>query len=212
MNGSAPAIILASASPRRRLLFRLLEIPHEIKAANVDERAITAASPREFALKAAFLKAGALDEIAPTGTIVVAADTIVVLRDKIYFKPENPHDAIRMLGELSGQTHQVMTGIAVREAGKATQLDAVTTDVRIKSLTPEEITAYVATGEPLDKAGSYGIQGLGGKLVEQVIGDYFNVVGLPVDKLLEMLAPHIDTTPNKAARRRLTPELFNNSK
>ncbi len=211
MSDVTPVIVLASASPRRRRLFQLLEIPHQVQAADVDERAIVASSPREFALKAAFLKAGALDDQVPEGSIVVAADTIVVSCDKIYFKPDNPADAVRMLGELSGRTHQVITGIAVREVGKSTQLDAVATDVRIKTLTTAEINDYVATGEPLDKAGSYGIQGLGGRLVEQVIGDYFNVVGLPVDKLLEMLELHVDMTAQRAARRHLTPETFNNS-
>jgi septum formation protein len=144
----------------------------------------------------------------PAGTIVIGADTVVALKSRIYFKPEGEADAIRMLHELSGQTHQVLTGVAVREVGKATQLDAVSTDVHIKTLTEEDILKYVATGEPLDKAGAYGIQGVGGSLVDRIDGDYFNVVGLPIDRLIQMLSVHVDIMPFRTARRGLTPEIF----
>lgn len=206
--GQSPEIILASASPRRRLLLELLGIPHCVKAAEVDERALKAASPREFALKAAYVKAGALDALLPTGTLVIAADTVVALGDTKYFKPQDAADAQRMLTELSGKEHQVITAVAVREVGKATQLEAVRTDVQVRLVSDREIAGYVATGEPLDKAGAYGIQGLGGQLVERIAGDYFNVVGLPVDKLLDMLSVHIDVALYRDARRKLTPQTF----
>lgn len=203
-----PQIVLSSASPRRRKIFEVLQIPHVVQSADVDERALEAPGPRAFAIKAAFAKALALAEEFPKDTIIVAADTVVALDGQIYFKPEDPADARRMLGELQGQVHQVITGVAVHEVGRATQLDAVTTDVKIRTLAPQEIAEYVATGEPLDKAGSYGIQGIGGTLVEQVEGDYFNVVGLPVQRLLEMLESHVDAAPFRERLPLLTPEIF----
>ncbi len=205
---TSPEIILASGSPRRRQILEFLQIPHRVMPADVDERALQATLPREFALKAALLKATALDDVLPKGTIVVAADTIVVKDKQIYMKPLDPGDAVRMLAELAGQTHQVITGLAVRETGRATQLDAATTDVTLRALQKEDIEEYVATGDPLDKAGSYGIQSLGGSLVQQISGDFFNVVGLPVDKLLKMLEVHMDVTAFRDRRRILTPALF----
>lgn len=203
-----PKIILASASPRRHLLFKLLEIPHEVMTADINERDISAKVPREYALKTAFAKACALDDRLPKGTIVVAADTIVVLDEQVLLKPEDEADALDILRKLSGRTHQVISAVAVRETGRATQLDSLTTDVKIREVSDAEIRSYIATGEPMDKAGAYGIQGMGGKLVERVAGDYFTVVGLPIDKMLQMLATHIDTGPFKSARRELTPESF----
>lgn len=203
-----PAIVLASGSPRRRQLLDFLAIPHQVMPADVDERSLTATMPREFALKAALMKATALDDVLPKGSLVIGADTIVTLGQKIYMKPLDADDARRMLHELAGQTHQVITAVAVREVGRATQLDAAKTDVTLKGLSVDEIESYVATGEPLDKAGAYGIQALGGHLVERINGDYFNVVGLPVDKLLEMLAMHMDVSAFRERRRLLTPDLF----
>lgn len=205
---TAAPIYLASASPRRRLIFELLGIPHQLASADVDERNITARSPREYALKTAFAKANAMDDQVPAGAIVVTADTIVVLDDDLLHKPTDADDAFAILRRLSGRTHRVITAVGVRETGRATQLDTVQTDVKIRAVTDEEIRAYIATGEPMDKAGAYGIQGMGGRLVERITGDYFNVVGLPIDKLLEMLAAHMDVTPLARARRALTPEAF----
>jgi len=201
-------IVLGSGSPRRRQLLEFLEIPHTIVTADIDERALKAARPREFALKAAYAKAMALDQLVSRDTIVITADTVVALDNKIYFKPDDAEDAFKMLRSLSGKEHQVITGVAVRDAGHATLLDAVTTRVIFKSLTDAQINAYVETGEPLDKAGSYGIQGHGGKLIERIEGDYFNVVGLPVDKLLEMLSNYCDITHFQGRRRELTPDIF----
>lgn len=203
-----PRIYLASTSPRRRLLFQLLGIPHEVTSPDVNERGIEARLPREFALKAAFAKAIATDTLVPRGSVVIAADTIVVLDDEVLLKPLDAEDAARILRKLSGRTHRVISAVAVRENGKATQLDAVQTEVKIRETTDDEILAYIATGEPMDKAGAYGIQGMGGRLVERITGDYFNVVGLPLDKTLEMMAAHVDITPYAAARKVLTPEMF----
>lgn len=201
-------MVLASGSPRRQQLFQLLGIRHQVMTSDVDERAITASSPREYALKAAFAKACSMDDRLNKGAIVVAADTIVVLGDDILLKPLDKADAFSILRRIAGKTHTVITGLAVRETGRATQLDAVSTEVVIRSLDDDEINAYIETGEPMDKAGAYGIQGMGGTLVEDVRGDYFNVVGLPVDKLLSMLADHMDVSQFSEARRRLTPRGF----
>lgn len=203
-----PPIVLASASPRRRRIFEALGIPHTVCSADADEKSVVAASPREFALKAALLKVSSIGSGLADGTLVVAADTIVVLNNTIFFKPADRDDAIRMLGELSGQTHQVISGIAVYEVGHATQLDAETTGVHVRTLTSDEIVAYVNTGEPMDKAGAYGIQGLGGTLVERIIGDYYNVVGLPLAKLLNMLEAHVDVSEYRERARQITPDIF----
>jgi septum formation protein len=186
-------IILASASPRRREFFRALGIAHETAPANVVEDAIPYRTPRELAIKAAFAKACAVEPRYPRG-LLVAADTIVVLDGTVYGKPGSPDEARRMLGELSGHTHSVITGLAVREIGKSALLDAEETRVRIRSLQAAEIDEYVATGEPLDKAGAYAVQGIGRRIVEGIDGDYFNVVGLPIRRLLEMLSRFTDTS------------------
>lgn len=204
----SPRIYLASGSPRRRLLFQLLGIPHELVSPDIDERSIQARTPREFALKAAFAKANAADALVPKNSVVVSADTIVVVDEKILFKPVDEEDAFKILRTIAGRTHHVISSVAVREVGRATQLDAVTTEVTMRNISDEEIREYIATGEPMDKAGAYGIQAMGGRLVERITGDYFNVVGLPLDKLLQMLSSHVDVGLFQRARRELTPEKF----
>lgn len=209
--GGSRRIVLASGSPRRREIFTALGIPHEIAAAGVDEAAIPYKTARELSIKTAFAKA---DEVAgryPTGTLVVAADTVVTREGVIYPKPSDPDEARRILTELTGRSHSVITGIAVTEVGRSTLLDAVETRVVMKSLSPEEIEAYVATGEPLDKAGAYAVQGTTQRVVERLDGDYFNVVGLPVAKLLEMLGLSIEVAPYRnrlpeLARSTLVPD------
>ncbi len=204
----SPRIYLASGSPRRRLLFQLLGIPHDLVSPDVDERSLQARTPREFALKAAFAKASAADALVPKNAVVVSADTIVVVDDKILFKPVDEEDAFNILRQIAGRTHNVISAVAVREVGRATQLDAVMTEVTMRNISDEEIRDYIATGEPMDKAGAYGIQAMGGRLVERITGDYFNVVGLPLDKMLQMLGAHVDITSYRMARRDLTPEKF----
>ena len=187
-------IVLASCSPRRRDLFRRLGIPAELADAGIDERAIPHTSPREFAIKAAYAKASAVADRIRHG-LVVGVDTIVVLDGRIYGKPDDAAHAVAMLGEVAGRTHTVISGVALVEAGKSSLLDAVATDVTIRALTIGEISDYVATGEPLDKAGSYALQGIGRGIVERIDGDYFNVVGLPVVRLLDMMDNFLDTRP-----------------
>lgn len=196
-------IVLASSSPRRRSIFERLGVACELAEADVDERAIPYKTPRELALKAALAKASHVAEArlkkAPASAVarralVVGVDTIVVLDGLVYGKPDDAADARRMLAELTGRTHTVISGVALVEVGGTTLMDAVETDVVLRSATADEIAEYVSTGEPLDKAGSYALQGEGRRFVAEVRGDYFNVVGLPVTRLLEMMAEYTDVT------------------
>jgi len=180
-------IILASNSPRRRELLHQVGIVFTSEPADVDERVLTGESPEEYAVRVALDKARAAAVRSRSG-IVIAADTIVVMNDTILGKPVDTADAVRMLTMLSGRMHLVMTGVAVMDASKGKHLTRISvTRVWFRDLTHDEIVAYVATGEPLDKAGAYGIQGKGALLVERIEGCYFNVVGLPLSLLREML-------------------------
>lgn len=199
MTNAVSQIVLASASPRRRHMLNALGMAYVVAPADVDERSITYSSARELALKAAYAKACAVEPANPD-SIIVAADTIVVLDEIVYGKPDDAADARRMLSELSGRVHQVITGVAVKQAGKSALLDAEATRVHIRELTQDVINTYIATGEPLDKAGAYALQGIGAGLVDRVEGDFFNVVGLPLRKLLSMMSLFLDVS---AYERRL---------
>ncbi len=169
-------IILASASPRRSEIFRNLGIPFEVVPSQTcEDTQITAPDMlvRELAKRKA-------DEVfSRTGGIVVAADTVVALDGKVFGKPVDENDACRMLSSLSGRTHEVYTGICVKNQEKTVSRTQKTL-VKFRALSYDEIKRYVATGEPLDKAGSYGISGRGALLVEKVDGDFWNVVGFPI--------------------------------
>lgn len=188
-------MILASQSPRRRELLSEAGFDLEIRPADIDEARLDGESPVELVARLASQKAeaarSALDH-APADGLLVAADTIVWMGSEALGKPADELDAARMLRELSGRTHHVSTGVcAMRLASDASALSAVTfvetTAVTFWELTEAEILAYVATGEPMDKAGAYGIQGAGRVLVSGIEGDYANVVGLPVSRLLREL-------------------------
>jgi septum formation protein len=180
-------IILASASPRRRELLRQIGIDFTVDPADVDERVLPGESPEAYAVRVALDKARIAAQRAGTG-VVIAADTIVVLDNAILGKPSDDEDAERMLTMLSGRTHQVITGMAIMDpaAGK-TLTRSSTTNVLFRELSPDEIRWYVRTGEPLDKAGAYGIQEKGSLFISRIEGCYFNVVGLPLSLLGEML-------------------------
>lgn len=179
-------VILASASPRRLALLGQVGIEAQVQPADFAEAGGQAAESRQVALRNACGKCAAVAAQAGDSLPVVAADTIVVIDNDILGKPADAAAAQAMLQRLSGRTHQVMTGVAVRYQGR--QLAQVcVTDVTFRSLREQEIAAYVATGEPLDKAGAYGIQGRGAVLVEQIHGCYNNVVGLPLTMLYLML-------------------------
>lgn len=178
-------IILASGSPRRRELLTMLAIPHVVDAPHIDESVRPGEAPPALAARLAREKAGTVARRSP-GQLVLGADTIVVLEGRVLNKPASPADAERMLGELAGREHTVITAVAlVRDAEVWERADQ--TRVRFRSLAPEMIKAYVATGEPLDKAGGYGVQGYGAALVERIEGDFFGVMGLPVRLVLELL-------------------------
>jgi septum formation protein len=181
-----PAFILASASPRRSSLLRQLGVPFTTRPADVDERVHPGETPEQYAGRLSLDKARAADT-AGKG-IVIAADTIVVLDNEILGKPSNEQDAVRMLAMLSGRTHRVITALTVMDAAAGKTLTRLSqTIVRFRRLSAEEIMSYVKTGEPLDKAGAYGIQGKGALLISGIEGCYFNVVGLPISLLGEML-------------------------
>lgn len=185
MNQKAP-LILASGSPRRRKLLEDAGIAFRVAVSDAEEISASDASPAEVARRNARRKAEAVAASQEPAAIVIGADTIVVLEGRIFGKPVDEENAARMLRELSGRTHQVITGVCIVRDG-ASETFAETTDVTFRQLDDDEIAAYVATGEPLDKAGAYGIQGLGGKLVERIEGDYDNVVGLPMTRLQRAL-------------------------
>ncbi|MFZ7102311.1 MAG: Maf family protein [Peptococcaceae bacterium] len=176
-------IILASASPRRQELLRQIKLPFEVKVSNVNEDLAINEKFEIWVQKLALLKAQAVAETIEKG-VVIGADTIVVKDNRILGKPGSRGEAADMLNFLSGSIHQVMTGIALIDPEKERNFtDVEITEVRFKELTSQEITAYIASGEPMDKAGAYGIQGLGALLVEGIKGCYFNVVGLPLNRL-----------------------------
>lgn len=186
-----PQLILASASPRREELLRLIGLPFRVIPSVFDESALPVWPPDRHVLDSATAKA---EQIALqfNDCVVIGADTIVVVDEKVLGKPLDEEDARRMLRLLSGRTHYVYTGVCVvrRSEGQTVGIvrDYVRTEVCFRELSEATIDAYVATGEPLDKAGAYGIQERASVLIEGIGGDYFNVVGLPVQKLSRLLA------------------------
>lgn len=176
-------IILASQSPRRQELLKLITSDFEIKVSNVDETLPDKITPKEAVMYLSKIKA---EPFADGDDIVIGADTVVALDGKILGKPKNEENAKEMLRFLSGRTHSVFTGVTLA-SDKKTKTFAVETKVKFFELTNEEIDAYIKTKEPFDKAGAYGIQGYGSLLVEKIDGDYFNVVGLPVSTLAREL-------------------------
>ena len=178
-------MVLASSSPRRRELLNLIGIAHEVRPANLDESMRPREAPRRHAERLAREKASALAMRDPD-LITIAADTIVVINRKVLGKPVDKEDAARMLAMLSGREHTVITAVAVSR-GKKLRSAIEEVKVKFRRLREEEIDAYIATGEPMDKAGAYGIQGYGATIVERVEGDYFAVMGLPLVRLIALM-------------------------
>ena len=178
-------VVLASSSPRRRELLNLIGIAHEVRPANLDESMRPREAPRRHAERLAREKASALAMRDPD-LITIAADTIVVINRKVLGKPVDKEDAARMLAMLSGREHTVITAVAVSR-GKKLRSAIEEVKVKFRRLREEEIDAYIATGEPMDKAGAYGIQGYGATIVERVEGDYFAVMGLPLVRLIALM-------------------------
>ena len=178
-------IILASNSPRRKELLQLNGIDFEVIPSNVDEVIDHELNVYENVMNLAKIKC--LDVYQKnTGRTVLAADTIVVFNNEILGKPKDEKDAFRMLSLLSGQTHEVITGVAVAK-DNGVEVSYEVSKVVFKNLTEEEIFEYISTKEPMDKAGSYAIQGIGGKFIEKFEGDFNNIVGLPVELVKKML-------------------------
>lgn len=177
------ALILASASPRRRELIGYMGIPFEVITADAEE--MKEGSPRELVMENAYRKARAVAQDHP-GRVVLGADTIVYLNDRVLGKPKDEEEAKSMLAILSASWHTVYTGVCVMKDGKA---DVRCDDSRVLfvKLDPETIARYVKTGEPMDKAGAYALQGRGGMFVEKIDGSYSNVIGLPMALTRDML-------------------------
>lgn len=178
-------VILASQSPRRRELLNLIGIAHEVMPADIDETVPAGESPRDHVERLAREKAAAISSRHPDA-VVIAADTIVIYGDEILGKPGSVADAELTIARLAGRSHTVQTAIAV---ALGSRIESAVEEVRVtfRALTAEEISAYVRTGEPMDKAGAYGIQGFGATIVERVEGDYFSVMGLGLRRLVELL-------------------------
>jgi septum formation protein len=170
-------LVLASRSPRRREILQQAGIPFVVRPADVDETPLPGEAARDYVTRIAREKANAT--AAEPGEIVLAADTTVVIQGQILAKPLDAADARRMLHMLSGQGHEVLTGIYLRSAGRVIE-DCAETSVWFAPLSAEEIEDYAASGEPMDKAGAYAIQGLASKFIQRIEGCYFNVMGLPV--------------------------------
>jgi septum formation protein len=189
-------LVLASASPRRRELLTQAGFSFEVHPANIPEDPFPDEDPIAYvtrlgrekaeAVYAEITKAGASERAPGASLVVVGADTTVTLDGEILGKPADGADAARMLRLLSGRTHRVITGIAVVTAAR-TEVAAEVTGVRFLTLSESEIAGYVATGEPMDKAGAYAIQGRAARWIPRIVGDYFNVVGLPISLVSTML-------------------------
>lgn len=179
-------IVLASASPRRRELLAQAGYSFDVQAAEIDETRCEGEPPVEYVQRLALEKAQAIAQRVPQAT-VIGADTTVVLDGSVLNKPRDPEDAERMLRLLSGQTHQVHTGLAVVR-GPRTIAHVETTNVTFREIGEQELRAYTASGDALDKAGAYGIQGYAARWIPRIEGDYFNVMGLPLAALVQLLA------------------------
>lgn len=190
MNGSdggraEPLIVLASSSPRRAQLLAMLDLRFEIEPADIDERYTPGEEPAAHAERLAREKAISIAR-QQQDSLVIGSDTVVVLDEEVLGKPRDADEAVRMLLRLQGREHTVATGIAVAHRGEV-RSDVEEVRVRFRAFDAERARAYVSTGEPMDKAGAYGIQGYGAALVERIEGDYFAVMGLPIARLMKML-------------------------
>jgi septum formation protein len=183
---TSPRVVLASASPRRRELLRLVGIDHEVRPADIDEAYLPGERPDAHAERLARGKAETIASVAGLETVTIGSDTIVVVDGEVLGKPRDRAHARQMLRRLSGRSHVVMTGVAVSWRGK-TLSGVEQVGVTFRALSDDEIERYIDTGEPMDKAGAYGIQGFGATIVERVDGDYFAVMGLALNRLAGLL-------------------------
>ncbi len=179
-------VILASASPRRKELLEQIGVSFQTVPSRCEER-VTKSRPEEVVTELAEQKAAAVADGIEDGRVVLGADTIVVFQGNILGKPENAEHAARMLSMLQGNTHAVYTGVCVIKTGSVTERFSFyeKTEVTMYPMSEKEIRDYVAGGEPMDKAGAYGIQGMGARFIQKISGDYSNVVGLPIGRLCQ---------------------------
>ena len=180
------AISLASKSPRRQELLARMGLEFTVKASRIDEKTDPFAHPSDEVARISLAKAQAVVDSCAPEDIIISADTIVVCDGLMMGKPHSESEAFSMLRRLSGRDHQVMTGLTVIGDGRTENL-TVTTTLRFRALSDQEIRNYIATGEPMDKAGAYGIQGLASMFVVGLDGDYYNVMGLPICTLTVLL-------------------------
>lgn len=183
-------IILASSSPRRKEILENANVKFDIIKSEIDEVILDNELPSQVVMRLAFEKC--IDIAAKhRESLVIGADTVVVLDDIILGKPKDIDEAVAMITQLSGKTHQVITGISlINLSANKKIIDYVVSNVKFKDLSAEDIKDYIQTNESLDKAGAYGIQGYGALLVEEIQGDYFNIVGLPISRLSDLLKQH----------------------
>ncbi|MDU3335922.1 Maf family protein [Paraclostridium bifermentans] len=180
-------IILASGSPRRKEILENTNLKFSVITSDIDERIFENEEPTQLVLRLAFEKCMSVAQNNPSD-LVIGADTIVVLDNEILGKPKNEEEAFNTLSKLSNREHQVITGMSIVNLENEKKIvDYAISNVKFKKLTDQDIKDYISTKECLDKAGSYGIQGYGALLVEEIKGDYFNIVGLPISKLSDIL-------------------------
>lgn len=183
-------IILASSSPRRKEILENANVKFDIIKSEIDEVILDNELPSQVVMRLAFEKCIDI-AVKHRESLVIGADTVVVLDDIILGKPKDIDEAIAMITQLSGKTHQVITGISlINLSANKKIIDYVVSNVKFKDLSAKDIKDYIQTNESLDKAGAYGIQGYGALLVEEIQGDYFNIVGLPISRLSDLLKQH----------------------
>lgn len=185
-------IILASASPRRKEILENINVKFDIVKSDIDEVILEDELPPQVVMRLAFEKSM---DVAKSNqeSLVIGADTIVVFNNKVLGKPKDKEDARNTIRLLSGNTHEVITGISlINLSANKKIIDYVVSKVKFKDLSEDDINDYINTGESLDKAGAYGIQGYGSLLIEEIQGDYFNIVGLPISKLSDLVKTHFD--------------------
>lgn len=185
-------IILASASPRRKEILENANVKFKVMASSIEELILDGESPCQMVMRLAFEK-GMDIASRQKSDLIISADTIVVLDNTVLGKPKDEIEARKMITSLSGKTHQVITGISLINLDNNKKIiDYVISNVKFKNLSEDDINDYIRTKESLDKAGAYGIQGYGALLVEGIQGDYFNIVGLPISRLSDLLKKHFN--------------------
>ena len=201
-----PMLVLASSSPRRQFLLNFLGISFQVISAEVDERIQGDENPKDYVLRLAYQKSLSIEPPPSKRSIVIAADTAVVDGNQILGKPASPHEARIMLQKLRGRSHYVYSGLAVRDTTNDNMLtDLCITEVQMRAYNDSEIENYVASGDPLDKAGAHAIQNYNFNPVQKITGCYTNVVGLPLCHLIELLGKLGVNTPDEITRGCRTP-------